>query len=286
MMLTARGSWCRVPHIRAGVSCKSAGPAMSEIVPEGQKLSMVGEAALARALRRADLPVFVLFRSRSGAACRALAASLARLAGQVAGQAIVLGVDAERAPGLAEQHGVAAAPTVLVLHDREELTRLTGFAPEALLQLFFQDVLGGELTPGLPWSPVEQAYEDAVIIPLLDAWGWPYRRQVVCPPHPSRPVARGRIDILAYHQAAGAPLTLFEAKRQIASAVALQQASDQARSYAAALQLRSFVVAAPAGMWVYQLAGERARLAHSFSALEVASQPAAVRQALQRLATA
>ena len=137
--------------------------------PASPQLSMVGEAALLRRLRAA-LPVFVLFRSRQSPACRALAEILARLAPRYAEQAAVLSVDAERAPMLAEQYGVAAAPTLLALHHHDELARLTGFAPEPLVQLFFNDVLTGALEPGRIWSPVEQAFEGGVVVPLLEGW--------------------------------------------------------------------------------------------------------------------
>lgn len=248
--------------------------------PASPQLSMVGEATLLRRLRAA-LPVFVLFRSRQSPACRALAEILARLAPRYAEQAAVLSVDAERAPMLAEQYGVAAAPTLLALHHHDELARLTGFAPEPLVQLFFNDVLTGALEPGRIWSPVEQAFEDAVIIPLLEGWGWRYGRQVACPPHPGQTVVRGRIDILVYDGAA-APLTLFEAKRQIATSAALRQACAQASGYAQALALGSFVVAAPAGMWVYRQLGAQARLEQACTSLEVASRPELVQRALLR----
>lgn len=249
--------------------------------PATPQLSMVGEAALARRLRAAQ-PVFVLFRTRQSPACRALAEILARLAPRYAEQAAVLSVDVERAPMLAEQYGLAAAPTLLALHHHEELARVTGFAPEPIMQLFFNDVLTGALEPGRIWSPVEQAFEDAVIIPLLEGWGWRYGRQVACPPHPSRPVVRGRVDILVYGEASAAPLTLFEAKRQIATSAALRQACAQASSYAQALGLGAFAVAAPAGMWVYRQQGAQARLEQACTSLEVATRPELIKRALLR----
>lgn len=249
--------------------------------PASPQLSMVGEATLLRRLRAAQ-PVFVLFRTRQAAACRALAEILARLSPHYAEQAAVLSVDAERAPMLAEQFGVAAAPTLLALRDHEELARLTGFAPEPILQLFLNDVLTGALEPGRIWSPVEQAFEDAVIVPLLDGWGWRYGRQVACPPHPGQTVVRGRVDILVYDEATAAPLTLFEAKRQIATSAALRQACAQASGYAQALGLGAFVVAAPAGMWVYRQQGAQVRLEQACTSLEVATHPELIKHALLR----
>jgi hypothetical protein len=160
---------------------------------------------------------------------------------------------------------------------------MTGFAPEPLVRLLLDQLIAGELPPGRLWSPIEQAFEDAVIIPLLDAWGWAYQRQVVCPRHAGRPSARGRVDILVYADDTTRPLTLFENKRHITSHAALRQASLQARGYAEAFQLASFVVAAPAGMWMYQLDQRQARLMQSFTSLEVATGPEVVKRALRWL---
>lgn len=260
-----------------------AGASMSDTAQN--MLITVGEAAFARELRGAAVPIVVLFRSPVCAACRSLVPSLAHLAAQYAGQVVVLSINVERNPFVAEQYGVAAVPTVLVLRDGEETARIVGFAPAALLELFFAQVVANQLAPGLPWSPTEQAYEDAVIIPLLDDVGWAYRRQVVCPVQARKP-ARGRVDILAYDNTASEPLTVFEAKRRIATSAALQQASAQARRYAEAFELGSFVVAAPAGMWIYRLARGQSRLIQSFSSLELATHPEIVKHALQQVRAA
>lgn len=245
--------------------------------------ALADETTFARLARASDAPIVVAFVASHCDASQALLPSLARMAERYAGQALVLRADVDQSPMLAEQYGVTATPTVLVVQDHEELTRMVGFAPELLVRLLFEQVIAGELIPGRMWSPVEQAFEDAVIIPLLDAWGWAYRRQAACPLRAGETIARGRVDILAYHDDAITPRTLFENKRQIASSRALQQAAAQARSYAEGFGLGSFVVAAPAGMWVYWLDGGRAGLARSFSSLEIASDPDDLRRTLDRM---
>lgn len=250
-------------------------------LPVHTVLTMVGESTFARRVRAATVPIMITFGAARCDASRALLPGVARLAEQYAGQVLALRVDVDRSPLLAEQYGVMATPTVLVLQDGEELTRMTGFAPEPLVRLLFEQVIAGDLAPGRPWSPIEQAFEDAVIIPLLDAWGWTYRRQVACPIPADKSVARGRVDILAYADDAITPLTLFENKRQIASSSALQQAVAQARGYAEVFRMESFVVAAPAGMWVYRLDSGRARLVQAFSSLEVATTPQVVKHTLR-----
>lgn len=143
----------------------------------------------------------------------------------------------------------------------------------------------GELIPGLAWHPVQQVFEDAVIIPLLDAWDWRYGRQVVCPRPADRSVVRGRVDIMVYHSADGEPLTLFEAKRQIVHPSALHQAAIQAHRYAEAFHLPSFVVAAPSGMWLYRRERGRPQMIQAFSSLEIVSQPTVLKTTLLQLST-
>jgi hypothetical protein len=85
--------------------------------------------------------------------------------------------------------------------------------------------------------------------------------------------ARGRIDFLVYDDPAAPPLTLFENKRQVASAQALAQATAQAHGYSRALGLPSCVVAAPAGLWIYAGAGRHPVLARRISSLELLQRP-------------
>src|SRR5262245_24283745 len=131
---------------------------MSGTTSASESLIAVGETTFARRVRAAIVPVVVVFRSSHCDACRALVGSVARLAEQYPGQWLVLGVDVDRAPLLAESYAVTAVPTVLVLHHGEEATRMVGFAPELLLRLLFDQVLAGELPPGQLWSPTEQAF--------------------------------------------------------------------------------------------------------------------------------
>jgi len=238
---------------------------------------------LARRVRAATVPLFVVFGAARCAASRALLAYPVPRSYWRAAHALMLRVDVDRSPLLAEQYGVTATPTVLVLQHGEELTRMIGFAPAALVRLLIEQSIAGELTPGRLWRPVEQVFEDAVIIPLLDAWGWRYCRQVICPRRAGKALTRGRADIVVYADDASTPLTLFENKRHIASSSALRQAVAQARIYAEALQVGTFVVAAPAGMWVYRLDGGQPRQAYAFTSLEIASAPDALRQVLRWL---
>ncbi len=196
---------------------------------------------------------------------------LEQLADDYAGRVLVVAINAEEETLLVEQFSIACTPTLLIFRQGEPITRMVGFAPDGLIRLLFADVASCAVPRQWLWTPTEEVFEETVIVPLLQKWGWHYTRQAPCPLPTSKGV-RGRIDFLAYLNA-NEPLTLFENKRQIVSHYELQQAVVQARTYAVALNVGSFVVAAPSGMWVHSLRGKRAALAGMFSSLDLHTNP-------------
>jgi thioredoxin 1 len=243
----------------------------------GTPLLSVTDANFGRRVLASPLPTLVLFGTPRDTASRALKPALQELAALHAAALRVASIDAERAPWLAEQFGVAATPTLLVVQGGDVVTRVIGFLPIGLLRLLFEQIAAGALPPDPLWSPTEETFEDVVVVPLLDQWGLTYVRQAACPAP-----ARGRIDILVYDRSPAQPLTLFENKRQIASAQALQQATIQAHRYARALGLPSFVVAAPAGIWIYACAGAHAIELRRLTSLELQQRPDSVLALLRR----
>ena len=155
---------------------------------------------------------------------------------------------------------------------------MVGFVSPNLLQLLCDQVASGTLPSEPFWSPVEVTFEDVVIVPLLDAWGFTYVRQAACPMP-----ARGRLDFLVYDEPAAPPLTLFENKRQLASAQALAQAAAQAHGYARAVQAPSFVVAAPAGLWIYASTATSPVAVRRVTSLELQQQLDSVPRILRQL---
>ena len=79
------------------------------------------------------------------------------------------------------------------------------------------------------------------------------------------------------------PLTLFEDKLRILNDQALARARDQGKSYALMLGLPSFVVAAPEGLWIYALQGNREELALKLTGEELAARDGEVRSLLLRM---
>jgi thiol-disulfide isomerase/thioredoxin len=247
------------------------------------QLIRITESTFARRVLAASLPVVVRFGSPACAASRAITPLLERLASTYADQLLVGTITVDTAPLLVDQCMVAATPTLAIFDHGEIVTRVVGFAQEGLLRLLFDQIAQGNLSPDSIWSPTEQVFEDVVIVPLLQAWGSTYQRQVPCSLGLPGARGRGRIDFLVYDGAATQPLTLFENKRLILSSRDLQQAAAQAHSYARALGLSSFVVSAPSGMWVYRSDGMRAICVQALTSLEVHRDPRGILQLLIQL---
>ena len=241
-------------------------------------LLSVTESNFGRYVIHAPLPVVALFGSRACPASRALRPLLNAQASVHAGTIRFATINAEQSPLLAGQFGLQITPTLLVVQHGEIATRVVGFVSPELLRLLCEQVASGTLPPEPFWSPVEATFEDIVVVPLLDAWGFTYLRQAPCPTP-----ARGRIDFLVYDQPDAPPLTLFENKRQLASSQALAQAAAQAHRYARALHIASFVVAAPAGLWIYDATAKAPVAVRRVTSLELQQQTDDVPRMLRRL---
>jgi thioredoxin 1 len=230
-------------------------------------LLSVTESNFGRSVLNSALPVVALFGSRACPASRALRPLLNELASVYAGTIRFATINAEQSPLIAEQFGFQITPTLIVVQHGEIATRVVGFVAPELLRLLCDQVASGTLPLEPFWSPVEATFEDVVVVPLLEAWGFTYLRQAACPTP-----ARGRIDFLVYDQPDAPALTLFENKRQLASAQALAQAAAQAHRYARALNIASFVVAAPAGLWIYAATAKAPVAVRRVTSLELQQQ--------------
>ncbi len=241
-------------------------------------LLSVTESNFGRHVISSRIPVLALFGSRTCPASRALRPLLYELASAYTGQIRFATINAEQAPLLAGQFGFHTTPTLIVVQYGEIITRVVGFMPPELLRLLCDQIAAAALPPDFFWSPVEATFEDLVVVPLLDAWGFTYLRQAASPAP-----ARGRIDFLVYDQLDAPPLTLFENKRQLTSTQALAQAAAQGNAYARALHLPTFVVAAPAGLWIYSSATPEPVTIHRITSLELLQQPDSVPRILRQL---
>jgi hypothetical protein len=109
----------------------------------------------------------------------------------------------------------------------------------------------------------ERDFEQRVIAPVIEAWGCKSRTQVTRLVYRGKQRVSGRIDFVIHRPQSRAVLTVLEAKREIRSVPQLYHAAYQAESYARALRLPHFVIAAPEGCWIFS------RSRRSFAQVEV-----------------
>lgn len=106
----------------------------------------------------------------------------------------------------------------------------------------------------------EREFEANVIEPLITAWGFEFERQHRCHYRRGSQTSFLVVDHLVTDDQG--PVTLFENKRRLDDPQIHASAREQARSYAKELNLPSFVLAAPEGLWFYALWQGRERLVH------------------------
>lgn len=215
-------------------------------------------------------------------------------------------VQADQEPQLASRYGVVRFPSLVLmrsgivwwryqgrldsraiakLHERitgsrpsSARRRTSGAAPPKKLsrvRRIAKRLIGRD--PLLPAAPApakarpgpEREFELNVVLPLLGRWNVDYREQLHCKIQSKH--SRGLIDIMIYRAGGKRQVTLFENKARIQSDASLARAVKQANLYARARRLRSFVVAAPEGLWVYSRPDGKPRLERKFSPAEVAA---------------
>lgn len=243
----------------------------------------VTEASFARQVLRAPLPTLLACGTRACPGLQALRPGLARLSEVYRDRIAVALLVLDQASLLADQYGLTASPTLMVFAHGDRLGQAIGFLPAGLLELLADDVLAGVLAGDRLWSPVEERFEEAVLLPHLQRCGLWIQRQVACPLPGRNAAQRGRIDLLVSERQGDPPFTLIESKRQIHSGIELQAAAAQGAAYARSLGLRVFLVAAPQGLWLFQAADGRLSCVRQLSSLELHRAPDALGMMLERL---
>ena len=81
-----------------------------------------------------QLPVVVDLWAPWCGPCRMVAPVLERLAGDYAGRVKVVKVNVDEAPDIQARYGVQGIPTLLFLRDGQEVDRIVGAAPDAMLR--------------------------------------------------------------------------------------------------------------------------------------------------------
>lgn len=86
-----------------------------------------------RVVRETDVPVLVDFHADWCGPCRVMAPVLDELANKRAGSVLVVKVDTDRAPALAEGYGIRGIPTLILFRQGREAERRVGLVKRAEL---------------------------------------------------------------------------------------------------------------------------------------------------------
>jgi thioredoxin 2 len=108
-------------------SCKAELPALAEPID-------ADEAIFDAVVKESKVPVLVDFWAAWCGPCRVVAPEVHKTAVSMAGKAVVLKVDTDRNPGLAERFNVLSIPNFVVLKDGRPVMQRPGMVPQATLE--------------------------------------------------------------------------------------------------------------------------------------------------------
>ena len=101
----------------------------------------VSDQAFEKVVLHSQVPVLVDFWAPWCGPCRMVAPTLEKLAGEYAGKALVAKVNTDDNAEYAMQYGVQGIPTLLFVRGGQEVDRIVGAAPYAMIKQRLEAVL-------------------------------------------------------------------------------------------------------------------------------------------------
>jgi thioredoxin 2 len=96
------------------------------------------EAAFNGLTQKANLPVLADFWAPWCGPCKMVAPELEQVAGQMAGRCIVVKVNTENVPSLAQRFQISGIPTFVLFKEGHEVSRQSGAMPAARIRQFIE----------------------------------------------------------------------------------------------------------------------------------------------------
>jgi len=88
-----------------------------------------------------EQPVLVDFWAPWCGPCKMVAPELAKMAGEGAGQWLVIKVNTDDLPSVTRQHRISAIPTLAIFKNGREIARQPGAMPAAAIRQFVQEAI-------------------------------------------------------------------------------------------------------------------------------------------------
>jgi len=127
----------RLPYERLGQTFR-CGNCHTELRPPSEPLEVKSETVFDAVVGRSAFPVLVDFWAPWCGPCKMVAPELARIAAEGLGKWLVVKVNTEELPALAQRFHISGIPTLALFQGGREVARQSGAMPAAAIRQFIQ----------------------------------------------------------------------------------------------------------------------------------------------------